>query len=87
MAHVGEELALGPVGGLGLVAGPLEDQFGVLPIGEVAGDFRESHELAGFVAEHRDDDVGPEVRAVLADSPAVILEASLGRRDAQFVFG
>ena len=38
---------------------------------------------AGCVAQRRDDDVRPEARAVLADAPALVLEASVLRRLAQ----
>src|SRR5207302_1085190 len=50
---------------------------------EIARDFREAYERAVRVAQHRDDHVGPEARAVLAYAPAFILAAPLLGRDLQ----
>src|SRR6185437_9554317 len=53
--------------------------------GEIAGDLRESEEGALGVAQRRDHDVGPEPCPVLAQPPALILEAAFHRRDLQLV--
>src|SRR4029079_4869265 len=42
---------------------------------EVARDLGEPDELAGRIAEGRDQDVGPEEGAILSDPPAFVLEA------------
>jgi hypothetical protein len=74
-----------------VVAHALDDQAGALlaapqrllvlaALGEVAGDLREAPQRAVGVAQRGDDDVRPEQRAVLADAPALVLEApELGR--------
>jgi hypothetical protein len=41
--------------------------------------------VAGSIAHRRDDDVGPEERAVLPQPPAFVLEAALGGGDLQFL--
>src|SRR5262249_62254002 len=51
-----------------------------LALGDVPGDLGKPEELAGMVANCRDDDVGPEARAVLADAPALFLIAADFRR-------
>ena len=56
-----------------------------LALGEVARDLDEAVELAAGPAHGRDDHVGPEARAVLAQAPAFVLEAALGRGPAQFL--
>ena len=48
--------------------------FVVAPLGQVARDLGESDQRPRPVAQRRDDDVGPEQRAVLADPPALVLE-------------
>ena len=45
---------------------------------EVARDLGEASELAGVVPQRRDDDLGPEARPVLADSPRFLLGAPVG---------
>src|SRR5207245_7583698 len=47
------------------------------PFGDIAGDFGESSQAAGLVAERGDDDAGPETRSILAYAPAFGLEATL----------
>ena len=47
---------------------------GPLPLGQVPGDLGEAAQDARLVPQGRDDDVGPERRAVLADPPALVLE-------------
>src|SRR4051812_44308703 len=47
---------------------------GLLSPGQVTGDFRKATKPALLVPQGRDDNVGPEPRAVLADTPALILE-------------
>ena len=56
---------------------------GGLPLGEVARDLGEADELARGIADRIDDDVRPEAGAVLADAPALLLEASLAGRGLQ----
>src|SRR5262249_23546473 len=78
-------LALGHLPPEGLVdprqlGGPLPDApferlLGLLVLGEVAGDLREPGEPARRVAQGREDDVGPEAGAVLADAPALVFRA------------
>lgn len=57
------------------------------PFREVARHFREPHELARFVAHRREHDAGPEARAVLADSPPLVLEESLSGCDLERALG
>ena len=51
--------------------------FGVLAIGQVSGDLAEPSQLAVRIAKRRDHHVRPEAAAVLAHSPAFILDAAL----------
>src|SRR5439155_9925985 len=44
---------------------------------EIAGNLREAAQTAVGTAHGSDDDVGPEARAVLANTPAFVLEATL----------
>ena len=75
-----------PAGG-GLLGESPGVLLGPLAVGQVAGDLREAEQAPRLVLQGRDDDVGPEQRAVLADPPALVLEAALGRGDLQFVGG
>src|SRR5262249_16758462 len=59
----------------------------LLAVGQVAGDFEEAADLAGFVAQGGDDDAGPEPRAVLAEPPALVLEPARCDGHAQLVVG
>ena len=66
-----------------------EGLLGVAAFGDVAGDLGEPGEPVVVVEQGGDDHVGPELRAVLADPPALGLDApvgdrggELGRRDA-----
>src|SRR5688572_28671356 len=52
---------------------------------EIAGDLGEPEQLAGFVAQRGNDDVRPEARAVLADTPVLVLEPAERRRLGQLV--
>src|SRR5579871_4377180 len=54
----------------------LELELSLVALGDVAGDFRETHQPAVFV-DRIDDDARPEERAILADAPAVFLVAAL----------
>ncbi len=58
---------------------------GLLSFGEVAGDLTKPDELPSFVAKRGDDDVRPKARAVLANAPTLILEASDARRFLELV--
>ena len=60
----------------------LELELGLAALGNVAGDLGEADELAVLI-DGVDDDAGPEERAVLADSPAVLLVAALFPGNAQ----
>src|SRR5262249_11138239 len=53
--------------------------FGLSPFGQVARHLREADELTALVMKRGDDHVGPELRAVLANSNAFVLEASFPR--------
>ena len=44
-------------------------------------------EIAAFVAESRDDDIGPKRCAVAANTPALIFEAARFAGDFQFMLG
>jgi hypothetical protein len=55
------------------------------PFGHVAGDLGEAAQSSFVVAESRDDDVGYERGAVLAESHSLVLEASVARRDPQLL--
>ena len=57
------------------------------PLGEVARDLEEPGEVARRAAQGGNHHVGPETRAVLADAPALLLEASLPGGDLQFLAG
>jgi hypothetical protein len=48
--------------------------FSLLALGEIACDLREPDQRAVAGAERRDDDVGPEPRAIFADAPAFVFE-------------
>src|SRR5690606_30960608 len=49
----------------------------IAPLGEVARDFREADVLAALVAQRGEDHAGPEPAAVLAHTPAFVLEAAV----------
>src|SRR5690242_7390210 len=57
--------------------------FRVTPLREIACDLRETHQLAVRCSERGNNDVGPEAGAVLSDSPAFVLKASITRSDLQ----
>src|SRR6185503_10012561 len=57
------------------------------PLREVARDLREAHELPVVAVDRGDDDVGPEIRAVLAHAPAFVLEAPEPRGGLELVLG
>ena len=50
------------------------------PLG-LAGDFSKAEQRSIGVVNRVDDDVGKELRAVLADPPALFLEPSIPRRN------
>src|SRR5690348_4185939 len=60
---------------------------GLTPLGEIARDLAEANELALAVAQGRDDDVRPELGAVLANAPPLVLEPAGACRFLQFIFG
>ena len=49
--------------------------------------FEKPTKSPGLVVQGRDDDVGPKLRAVLADPPALVLEPAFGLGDLEFVGG
>src|SRR6266404_198443 len=49
---------------------------GLLALGEIARDFQETAHAPTFVVQRRDNDVGPEARAIFAHAPVVVLEAA-----------
>src|SRR6185312_8292128 len=57
------------------------------PIGEIARDLGEADQFAMLVAERGDDDIRPEARAVLANAPALVLEASRSRGRCELELG
>src|SRR5688572_12016112 len=58
-----------------------------LPLRQVAGDLRERDQFSILIAQRRNDDVRPEPRAVLAHSPAFILEAAFPSGDLELMRG
>src|SRR5687768_12703624 len=79
--ELAERLDLLDVGALRL--GALERELGLAPLGNVAGDLGEADEAAVIVADRIDDNIRPEQRPVLADAPALRLEAALLDRGLQ----
>ena len=65
----------------------LELQLGGAALGDVAGDLGEAQDGAIWSANRIDHDVCPEARAVLADTPAFLLEAALAPRGGQRLRG
>ena len=57
--------------------GLLERLLRFLALGDIARDLGEADEVAVLVADRIDDHIGPEAGAVLADAPALLLEAAL----------
>jgi len=51
------------------------------PLGEVARNLGKADQLAGTVPDRVDDDIGPELRPVLADAPAFLFEFALALGD------
>jgi hypothetical protein len=80
-----EELVLDAVGLLGGDAGGAL-VLAALALGEVAGDLGEPDELAATVAHGGDHDVRPELAAVLADAPALVLEPAIAEGFLELVF-
>src|SRR5947199_3247636 len=62
---------------------PLQCLLRLLAFGHVASDQREAAQLTLGVAQSRDDRIGPQRRAVLAQPPAFFLKAALGLRQLQ----
>src|SRR5205085_2502520 len=86
MTHRGEKLRLGAARRLHRrqpTRVPHRPLLGLFPFGQVARDLAIAHEPSTRVAERRNDDVGPEARAVFPDAPTLILEPSLTRRNLQ----
>ena len=52
---------------------------------EIARDLGEANQLASRVAHRRNDHVRPEPRAILANTPALVFEASIARRDLELL--
>ncbi|MEO8524359.1 MAG: hypothetical protein ABI460_06545 [Caldimonas sp.] len=61
--------------------------FVTAPLREVASDFREPQQASVGIAHGRDDDVRPEERSVLPDTPALVLEGTDFLRYPQLVLG
>ena len=51
-----------------------QHRFGLPPLGEVARNLGKADQLAGTVPDRVDDDIGPELRPVLADAPTFLFE-------------
>src|SRR5882672_5906193 len=68
-----------PGGGLKAVGVTVEIFLHALAVGNVVDDLREAAQLSGLVAQRRQNDVRPELRAVLAHPPALALVAPLER--------
>ena len=76
VAHVGQELALGPVGGFGVFLGPMQIRFGLLSIGDVDVDADDPADVPVFI-KHRalrsrqlpQGAVGPDDAEVHTGSP------------------
>ncbi|MNS55774.1 hypothetical protein D3C72_886160 [compost metagenome] len=82
VAHIGQKLALDAVGRLQL------DRLGrqvlhLAALRQVARDLGEADQLAVFVVDGRDDDVGPEAGAVFADAPTFVLDVAVARGGGQ----
>src|SRR5690606_23308861 len=56
-------------------------------VAEVAGDLGEPQVVTGSVVHGGDEHAGPEPAAVLADAPALVLEAAVAQRGFKFVLG
>src|SRR5690554_4218181 len=66
----------------------LAQQLLVTPaLGQVARDLRETDQLAVLVAKRGDDHVRPESRAVLLETPRLVLEAAVRGRPRELVLG
>src|SRR4051794_11468398 len=76
------ELDIGGRQRAGLLAQAL---LGEPPVAEVADDLAEADRRPVGLADRRDDDAGPEARAVAAHAPALVLDAALAARDLQQV--
>ena len=61
------------------VAGFLQRKLRVLPLGDIARDFGKSKQRPIFIAYGVDDDIGPELRAVLTDAEPFFLKPTLAR--------
>src|ERR1700742_846601 len=59
--------------------------FRLATLGEIAGNFREAHQLARGQTHRIDHHMGPEASAILADAPAFAFEFSLPFRSLQSV--
>src|SRR5581483_5358484 len=88
----GEEIRFGSAGARQLLVSLRQQavQLGALlldapPLGVIARHLAEALERAALVVQRGDDHVGPEARAVLAQAPALVLEASVARRDLELV--
>src|SRR5918995_139631 len=61
--------------------------FGSATRGEIARDFGKPEKLPRLIAQRCDDDIRPEARAILAQAPSFILEASLERCHFELMLG
>src|SRR5690606_28190574 len=64
-----------------------ERQLRFAPFGQVAGDLGKADMVAGRVADGVDDDMGPEGLPLLADPPALTLEAVLAAGNFEIALG
>lgn len=68
------------VEGFQLSIGGLERDLGLLAFREIARDLRETDELPFRVFHRRDDDVDPELDAVLPQTPALVFKPAVPSR-------
>ena len=61
--------------------------FGLFTARQVTGDLQEASDLAAILPQSGDNDVCPEAGTILADAPALVLEAAGGGRHAQLMSG
>ena len=85
VAHAGEEVGLGQIRFLGGGLGVGQRRLDLVALRQVAGQFGEAAQIAGLIANGREDDVRPERRAVLAHAPPFVLVPSAGGGEVEVV--